>query len=361
MCHHFAILNLQFSILQSPLPSLFVGNFDFEHRLAYGDGSLPQRLEMINTSLAPAWVAIAKPGDAVWVTSQQAAAELERLAEIGLPRVRPVFEPSKLEERYHAVFWGENEWAVEFAKRWQLEYQGCDPPVVRRVNSRRFKHRLETELGVTLDGATCTTSTDELTRAVASLSRLAWVLKGEFGGAGREVRFGAGPIAKEDVAWASNRFRRNLAVTAEPRLDSVEEAGIQFEIHRDARVEFLGVTPLFTRPSGGYLGSGFRDDPALIETWEEAIQICSEAAELVAAEGYFGPIGIDAMRYRDADGTVRVRPLQDLNARYTMGRLALGLRRFLENAATCGGVFRPDEFCYAAGPVKGLLGDHDAR
>jgi hypothetical protein len=45
--------------------------------------------------------------------------------------------------------------------------------------------------------------------------------------------------------------------------------------------------------------------------------------------GYFGPLGIDAMRYRDDTGEIRLRPLQDLNARCTMGRLALGFARLL--------------------------------
>lgn len=324
------------------MPSLFVGNFDFEHRLAYGDGPLPQRLEAVNARLSAAWVAIAEPGDAVLIASRDAARELERLAELGLPRVRAVYEPGELTE-HRAIFWGENEWALGFMMRWQLEWRGCDPAIVRRVNSRRFKHQLETTLDAALDNAVCTTSTEELMSAVASLVESGWVLKGEFGGAGREVRFDAGPISKADIAWASNRFRRNLAVTVEPRLNTIEEAGIQFEIHRDGRAEFLGVTPLLTRPNGGYLGSGFRNDASLIETWKEAIEICSEAAKLVAAEGYFGPLGIDAMRYRDAAGTIRMRAIQDLNARYTMGCLALGLRRFPEFASNHNWIFTPGD------------------
>ena len=39
------------------------------------------------------------------------------------------------------------------------------------------------------------------------------------------------------------------------------------------------------------------------------------------------------MLYRDSSGSERLRPLQDINARFTMGRLSLGLRRLL----------RPDE------------------
>jgi hypothetical protein len=53
------------------------------------------------------------------------------------------------------------------------------------------------------------------------------------------------------------------------------------------------------------------------------------AAHLLQRLGYFGPLGIDAMQYRADTGEIRLRPLQDLNARYTMGRLALGFGRFL--------------------------------
>ncbi|MBI5760512.1 MAG: hypothetical protein HZA46_18510 [Planctomycetales bacterium] len=56
----------------------------------------------------------------------------------------------------------------------------------------------------------------------------------------------------------------------------------------------------------------------------------SRVAREVQRRGYFGPLGIDAMLFRDDAGQTRLRPIQDVNARYTMGRLALGWRRFLK-------------------------------
>lgn len=324
---------------------LFVGNFDFEHRLAYGDGALPRRLEEINTALAPTWIAIAEAGDAVWTTSSDAPALFDRLESVGLPPVRAVGEPSELREPCQLVFWGENTWAAQFAARLKAPWSGCDPAIVRRVNSRCYKQGLEKRLGILLSGAAITRSAEELIAAIDDCHRtLGWVLKGEYGGAGREVRFCAGELSSSDLAWAAKRFRRGLAVTVEPRLDAIDEAGVQFEISPDGVVTLLGITPLMARRDGGYLGSSFIKCESLFDEWHPAIETARSAATLVAAEGYFGPLGIDAMKYRDSAGTIRFRALQDLNARYTMGRLALGLKRFPEFAERCGGIFRPTDF-----------------
>lgn len=326
------------------MPRLFVGNFDFEHRLA-SPGTLPRQLERINAELAPVWTAIADNGDAVWTPIPIAPATFDKLAERGLPRLIPTADPSSLRTSHRLVFWGENDWANAMATQWGFGWQGCDPAIIHRVNSRRFKFALEQRLGVLLPGSAIVERPDELALAIERLPTDAgWVLKGEFGGAGREVCFGSGSPTSQVAAWASNRFDRGLAVTVEPRLERIDEAGVQFQIERNGEITLLGVTPLLTRRNGGYLGSGFAEDPSLLVTWSEAIEVGCRVAATVAAEGYFGPLGIDAMRYRDASGTIRIRPLQDLNARYTMGRLALGLRRFPQYAKSTNTEFRVEDF-----------------
>ncbi|MGC1272386.1 MAG: hypothetical protein WBC44_01670 [Planctomycetaceae bacterium] len=325
------------------MPRLFVGNFDFEHRFGR-EGTLPRHLVEINAALAPVWATIADDGDAVWTPTPIDLAIFDRLARQRLPRLTPVAEPQMLDREFEFVFWGENEWARSAAQRWGRTWLGCEPDIVRRVNSRRFKFELERRFDVLPDGAALVGNVEELATALTLQANDGWVLKAEFGGAGREVRFGAGPPSKQDLAWASNRFRQGVVVTVERRLERLDEAGIQFHVERNGDVVCLGVTPLLTRPTGGYLGSGFDDEPQLCIDWAQAVEVGRRVAEAVAAEGYFGPLGIDAMRYRDAAGAIRVRPLQDLNARYTMGGLALGLRRFPAFAAASQGVFRIDEF-----------------
>jgi hypothetical protein len=43
--------------------------------------------------------------------------------------------------------------------------------------------------------------------------------------------------------------------------------------------------------------------------------------------GFRGPIGIDAFAYRTAEGAVRLKPVVEINPRYTMGRLTIELMR----------------------------------
>jgi len=91
----------------------------------------------------------------------------------------------------------------------------------------------------------------------------------------------------------------------------------------------VGVTPLLVDRSGVYRGSRFGCPAHELEEWQPAVEIAMRVAGRLQSLGYFGPLGIDAMRYRDNTGEIRLRPLQDLNARYTMGRLALGFVRLL--------------------------------
>ncbi len=53
---------------------------------------------------------------------------------------------------------------------------------------------------------------------------------------------------------------------------------------------------------------------------------------------YLGPVGIDAFAYRDADGRVRLKPIVEINPRYTMGRLTVELMKHVAPGSR--GLFR---------------------
>jgi hypothetical protein len=97
----------------------------------------------------------------------------------------------------------------------------------------------------------------------------------------------------------------------------------------------IGVTQLHCNERGQYRGSWFTEPlnakGDISSDWQAAVDWALRAAERLQDRGYFGPLGIDAMRYTLPGGAVHMRPLQDINARWTMGRLSLGWRRLLRS------------------------------
>ncbi|MGH7201739.1 MAG: hypothetical protein ACREJB_14115, partial [Planctomycetaceae bacterium] len=184
-----------------------------------------------------------------------------------------------------------------------------------------------------------------------------WVVKAEFGMSARERILGRGREITDAAAnWLRQRLRSDGIVFFEPWVERVEEAGLQLTIRRNGEIEFDGLTPLLTDGTGQYRGNDFTPDAETVRRWTETIEIGRRAAGRIAAAGYFGPLGIDAMRYRAADGTVRLRPLQDVNARCTMGRLGLGFRRLLRPGEA--GVWRQERWSFpSVAAARSALGD----
>jgi hypothetical protein len=172
----------------------------------------------------------------------------------------------------------------------------------------------------------------ELADALNNLhdERSKWVIKAEFGMSARERIVGAGRVLPPPAqAWVEKRFAVGEPLFFEPWLDRLAEAGLQFSLPPSGEPILVGVTPMLADASGVYRGSRFHVDAAVEVLWMDSIEIGFRVAKRAQSVGYFGPLGIDVMAYRDTQGELRIRPIQDVNARYTMGRLALGLRRLL--------------------------------
>lgn len=312
---------------------LLFGNFDFEHQLANATRAPANAtLARINVELAPALIAIAEPDDLIWQPAECDASYFKTLRDAGLEPPRFLRAPETIPEKTPLVPWG---WSPEMRSWGEAHGCVCDAPhesTVRRANSRLFSHELEVEWNCGLVGATVITNQDELAMTLRrqTTATSPWVLKALFGMSGRERHLGRGPELTEQTAnWARRRIGRDGAVIWEPWVEQIAEAGLQFEIPRTGEPQFLGVTPLLTDDLGNYRGNRLAVDDE--GQWSDAIEIAHRAAvRLQQRHHYFGPLGIDAMHYRDNSGTHRTRPLQDINARHTMGRLALGFRRYLQ-------------------------------
>lgn len=328
------------------MPTLFVGNFDFEHELAGAQpGSLPGGLRRINDELAFAWLAVASDGDAILGPTDVEAGFLEAAAHAGLPRVSLIARDADIAgalirlaplAEWRLQPWGWSESASRLARRVGLPESAVGTESIRQANSRRFSSELEREWGVGLEGAGEVRSIDELADVLSSLSIEArWVVKAEFGMSARERILGTGrSLTETSASWVRKRLARDGAVFFEPWVERLDEAGLQLEVPAAGEPILVGITSLLTDSSGGYCGSRFEVNDRLNEVYAPAVDVALQAAKRLQQVGYRGPLGIDAMRYRRSDGSWGLRPLQDINARLTMGRLSLSLRRFLAPGET---------------------------
>jgi hypothetical protein len=313
--------------------SLFLGNFDFEHHL--GSEGLRVRtaqIRRLNDQMAYSLVPLSQSGDCIWTPEKPEAAFADHLEKIGLPGIRLVSQAKEVPRNTEFVPWG---WCTSVLS-WAGEHGWkCRPPdlaVVAEVNSREFSSGLETELAVALPGARAVRSLTDLELAISEGAKLSngWVLKAKFGMSARE-RIVVRRLPREpEIGWARRRLERGDSIFFEPWVEALAEYGCQFTVPAAGRPLLDGITGLLTDAQGTYRGSRLlQPDDAAACVPEHVLHTVQRAAERIQRRGYFGPLGIDVMQYRTPDGPIGWRPLQDINARLTMGRVALGLRRLL--------------------------------
>lgn len=331
------------------MPRLFFGNFDFEHQLAEPKGwRTPTNVKRLLAERATAWIALAETGDFVWTPEEISNSFWEELAGAGLPHVHGICDVTKLPaEKVALAPWGWSPQAeAQFGKP-RVRGGGGDVQmtrpefeVVRLGNSRAWSFEVEQSLGVALPGAARVERFDEFAETVTRSARHfdekpdnhAWVIKANYGMAGRERILGRGrQLTEAQQNWLQRRLVADKVVFFEPWLRVVAEVGLQFEVptsgQEDARL--IGVTPLICDSRGSFRGSGISSASTVSPDWLSAVETGLHVTRQLQQLGYFGPVGIDAAIYEDACGKRITRPLQDINVRFTMGRLALGFRRVL--------------------------------
>jgi hypothetical protein len=93
------------------------------------------------------------------------------------------------------------------------------------------------------------------------------------------------------------------------------------ELEENGRFNILGISDLQTNGAGtgtGYL-LGRKIEPQRMRDLES---IAAMVAPRLTRAGYYGPVGIDALEH-----TGGLLPLLEINARYTMGFIALAVER----------------------------------
>lgn len=189
--------------------------------------------------------------------------------------------------------------------------------ILRRVNHRAFS----ASLGDTLPGARFATSIDEVARAIEAPSPTSkHLIKQALGFAGRGRIVVSGALDDAAARAIQKAIDRDGGVQVEPLVERTDDLAIHGFV--DARGHATIGEPTRQRcdDRGAWIASerAARSDLANDEATALAIEARRVARALTEA-GYFGPFGVDAFRYRHADGTIALRSRSEINARYSMG------------------------------------------
>ncbi|QDT25372.1 hypothetical protein [Gimesia panareensis] len=318
------------------MPRFFYGNFDFEHQLASAAyGTATGAASSLTSSLASCWLGLAEDDDQIYLPASVPEEFSAQLQASGFPHVHFASDWPAPDTARSLTFvpWGWSAAMSQLAHSKGFSVRAPDLTAVRTVNARAFSFQLETEWGIALPGSCQVedlTSLEQTLKALPDSADSAWVLKANFSMSARERMYGRGNQLIEPIrSWAAKRLAQGQPLFLEPWVERISEAGLQLEIPHAGEPTFVGLAMLLNDARGQYRGSRIHVDESTLQEWQPALEVAQRVARAVQQAGYVGALGIDAMQYRTADGEMRFRPLQDLNARYTMGRLALGFQRFL--------------------------------
>ncbi len=176
------------------------------------------------------------------------------------------------------------------------------------------------------------------------------VVKAIYGSSGRgQIHCRGGQLRAEQRGRLENILRQQGKVVVEPWLDKVVDLSLHFDVGAEGETAVAGWTRFFTDGRGQYRGSFVgsltagldeevkrflygdgRDARRLPKLGE---QLAEWLVEPLRAAGYQGPVGVDAMVYRDRD-RLRLKPIVEVNPRTTMGRVALKLQQAVNSART---------------------------
>jgi uncharacterized ferritin-like protein (DUF455 family) len=218
------------------------------------------------------------------------------------------------------------------------------------------------------------------------------VLKESIGVAGSNaIRLFEPEVLETQKRWIANVIESGREVVVEPWLERVMDFSAQLEMTTTG-LKLCGYTGLINDARGQYLGNWAepKHEKAFPVAVLTSLQVTPRAGNEIQiffshlfkaletelqAEGFVGPLGIDCFVYRDANENLKLKPVVEINPRYTMGRLTVelmkrvcpgsyGLYRLM-NHASLKATGYTDFKCYAAEqqeafPVR-LEGSPNAR
>lgn len=363
-----------FSQSKGRTPQVFVFNPFAEGRLARGATFAPVKAQVqLAQDLAHLPLFLGRQDDVVLVPRRPAAGFLSRLKQAGFPLPEFVeLEPdphAALRSLAQRKLGGLRPWAWAPDSRELLEPlfasvtgesrppEQCFPAGGREWYAKAASAAVLREL-LEAERATPGLCPPEVVgRAVGSLAEAKDVIadfrargfarlvaKESLGLAGRNaLRLWEPVLLPNQERWLATTLERGISVVIEPWLERLVDFSWQGEVSSSG-FEGLGFTGLLNDHRGQYQGNWVEPQPRRVPTPVTRAFPARIASEFPAffqrlgirlgdwlrAQSFQGPVGLDAFVYRSSDGEVRLKPVVEINPRYTMGRVALELLRHVQ-------------------------------
>jgi uncharacterized ferritin-like protein (DUF455 family) len=344
----------------------------------------------LTNDLAPLLMVLARDSDMLWIDERPRLEWLREMADCGFripefvesldirepklgglepwgwsPEVFAAFRP--LRDRLLAAKGGRSAWNKSILDHEDFAATGFGR-LFAKSWSANFLHRWLVAHPETRDvfGAAemVGTTANDPAAAVARIDALfgtghAVVLKGPWGTAGNRIRR---LRERQDLdasleKWIRSTIGAQGSIVVEPWLDKLHDLSIQIEVQEGDRVRLLGARQFITdsrwQYRGTILGSSFRGLSAeslrfvhhALPRWSE---FARDVGRALGAAGYRGPAGLDAMVWKTPEGALRFKPMNELNPRWTMGRVALALERHVAPGARAIWIIVPKDMIDAA-------------
>lgn len=342
-------------------PLVLLGNFEVENAWAEGEIGLPRiggasaTASLVNRMDEFALL-LGRPGDRVVLKQRPDADYLDYLRGLGLelPEVlvpehcdpdRTVTEdalasPRLLDELRALAADGAKVFAHGMSDREErlavaTGLGSAHPPVadVKGVNGKVYSRELCDELGIEqAEGWTCRT-VDDFTAAAGTVRD--WLaagirvgVKDSYGVSGKGIvvlddarRFDQ--LVRMVERRAAKTGDDRLAVVVETWADKDRDFNYHFTVGHDGGVEFDFVQEAITE-QGVHKGHRI-DRAATAELADRLAPVAARLGERLRADGFWGPVGVDAITTRDGG----LLPVLDINARNNMSTYQTGLQERL--------------------------------
>ncbi len=222
-----------------------------------------------------------------------------------------ISNPGDLSSYKRIESWGASPGIDTWAKLHGLAYEMPPWDAVREVNSKAFSYTNSPSLP---QSALLFTKQEIL--KWSSAQKNAHVLKSCFGAAGR----GHLHLPCTEKMLDGYLKREGLPVIGEPWVQRDLDFSTQWKIEKSGAIHYLGATICVTNDEGHHIANRVGD--ISIPHLDQQREISCAILEKIAALKFFGNVGIDAMIYGG-----KLHPIVEINARKTMGWLALEMQK----------------------------------